>query len=231
MKTIGLVGGTGWVSTIEYYRLLNEEVGRRLGGHEAARCILDSLNFGDVMRAKEGDPEQAKVRVMIVEAAKRLARAGVDGIMLCANTMHWFAEDVERAVPLPLIHIATATGEQVLANGLRSVGLLGTLPTMERDFYRKRLEAMGIEVLVPDEDGRRFVNRAIYEELVLANFRSETKATFLEIVRALRERGAQGIVLGCTEIPLLLKQDDCDLPLFDTLGIHARAGVDFMLGD
>ena len=231
MKTLGLIGGTGWVSTIEYYRLLNEGVGRRLGGHEAARCVLFSLNFGDVMRAKEGDPEQLKVRPMIVDAATRLARVGVDGLMLCANTMHWFADDVEEAAALPLIHIATATGERIRAEGLDCVGLLGTLPTMERDFYRRRLEAMGIDVLVPDEAARQFVNRAIYEELVLASFRPETRIAFVGIVAALQKRGAQGVVLGCTEIPLLLKPSDCDLPLFDTLDIHVKAGVDFLLAE
>jgi aspartate racemase len=229
MKTLGLVGGTSWVSTLEYYRHLNEEVRRRLGGHDAARCILYSLNFGDVQRAKEGDPEQTKVREMVVDAARRLADAGADGLMLCANTMHWFAEEVERAVPLPLIHIASATGERILTEGLRSVGLLGTLQTMERDFYRKRLEAMGITVLVPETEARQFVDRAIFEELVMDRFRPETKLAFLDIIETLRRRGAQGVVLGCTEIPLLIKPADCSLPLFDTLAIHARAGVDFSL--
>jgi aspartate racemase len=230
MKTLGLIGGTGWVSTVQYYRLLNEEMNRRLGGHEAARCILFSLNFGDVMRAKEGDPEQTKVREMLVDAATRLARAGVDGLMLCANTMHWFADSVGQAVPLPLVHIGDATGTQVLAAGFRKVGLLGTLPTMERDFYRARFDAMGIETLVPDEAGRQFVNRAIYGELVLDRFLPETRSAFLEIIAGLRARGAQGVVLGCTEIPLLITQEDCALPLFDTLTIHAKAGVDFLLG-
>lgn len=230
MKTIGLIGGTGWVSTLEYYRLLNEEVRRRLGGHEAARCILYSFNFGDVMRAKEGDPDQARVRDMVVDAAGRLASAGAECLMLCANTLHWFADDVERAVPLPLVHIATAAGERILAERLDRVGLLGTLPTMERDFYRKRLEAMGIAVLVPDEGDRRFVDAAIFGELVLERFRADTRQAFLDIIERLRGKGAQGVVLGCTEIPLLLRQSGCDIPLLDTLSIHARAGVDFSLG-
>ncbi len=229
MKTIGLIGGTGWVSTLEYYRLLNEEVGRRLGGHEAARCILYSFNFGDIMRAKEGDPEQSGVREMVVDAARRLAGIGAEGLMLCANTLHWFAEDVERAVPIPLVHIASAAGARIRADGLQCVGLLGTLPTMERDFYRKRLEAMGITTLVPDEPARQFINRAIYEELVKGRFGPETRQAFLDIIETLRGRGAQGVVLGCTEIPLLVRQADCDLPLFDTLDLHARAGVDFSL--
>jgi len=230
MKTLGLIGGTGWVSTIEYYRILNEGVQRRLGGHEAARCILFSFNFGDIMRAKEGDPEESKVRDMVVDAATRLAATGVDGLMLCANTLHWFAEDVECAVPVPLVHIATATGHRILAEGLRRAGVLGTRTTMERDFYRKRLEGMGIDMLVPDEPARRFVDGAIFEELVRGRFLPETRTAFLDIIGDLRARGAQAIVLGCTEIPLLLAEADCGLPMFDTLDIHAKAGVEFLLG-
>jgi aspartate racemase len=229
MKTLGLVGGSGWVSTLEYYRLLNEEVVRRLGGHEAARCVLYSFNFGDVMRAKEGDPEQTKVRQMVVDAAIQLAGIGAEGLVLCANTFHWFAEDVERAVAVPLVHIADATADRIRAGGLGRVGLLGTLPTMERDFYRKRLDAKGIEMLVPDQAGRRFVDRTIFEELVVGSFRQETRSAYLAIVEQLRARGAEGVVLACTEIPLLLRPSDCDLPLFDTLGIHAKAAVDFAL--
>jgi aspartate racemase len=230
MKTLGLVGGTSWVSTVEYYRLLNEGVAARLGGHEAARCILYSLNFGDVMRAKEGDPEQTRVRSLVVEAARRVADAGADGVLLCANTMHWFADSVEQAVSIPLVHIATATGARIRADKLERVGLLGTRPTMERDFYRSRLAAMGITALVPDEDGRRYVDRAIYDELVKDRFLPDTRAAFLKIIDDLRSHGAQAVVLGCTEIPLLIKPDDCPLPMYDTLAIHAAAGVEFMIG-
>jgi len=230
VKTLGLVGGTGWVSTLEYYRLLNEGVRTRLGGHEAARCVVYSLNFGDVMRAKEGDPEQTKVGPMVVDAARRLASIGVDGLMLCANTLHWFADSVERDVPLPLIHSATAVARRIREQGLDRVALLGTLPTMERDFYKRRLDAAGIAVLVPDQTGRQYVHDAIHNELVLGRFLPDTRARFVEIIRCLREEGAQGVVLGCTEIPLLLREADCDVPLFDTLAIHARAGVNFLIG-
>lgn len=229
MQTLGLVGGTGWVSTLEYYRLLNEGVARRLGGHDAARCIVYSLNFGDVMRAKEGDPEQLKVRDLVIEAARRVADAGADALLLCANTLHWFADDVERAVPLPLLHIADATGLRLRGAGVSRVGLLGTRPTMERAFYRERLETHGLEVIVPDEAGRTFVHDAIYSELVLGRFLPSTREAFVGIVCDLRSRGAQGVVLGCTEIPLLLKQEDCPVPLFDTLAIHADAAVDFLV--
>jgi len=229
VKTLGLIGGSSWVSTLEYYRLLNEGVVERLGGHEAARCVLYSFNFGDIMRAKEGDPEQTNVRPLVVDAALRLASTGVDGLMLCANTLHWFADAVERAVPLPLIHIASVTAQRIRAHGLDRVALLGTLPTMERDFYKSRLNSAGIAVLVPDEAGRRFVHDAIFNELVLGRFLPETRAAFLEIIGRLHKEGAQGVVLGCTELPLLLQQEHCALPLFDTLAIHAKAGVDFLI--
>jgi aspartate racemase len=181
------------------------------------------------MRAKEAAPDQAEVRKLVVQAAGRLASTGVEGIMLCANTLHWFAEDVEKVSPVPLIHIARAAAAEVNRAGLTRVGLLGTRPTMEQDFYRKRLEEAGIEVLVPDEAARSFVDRAIFEELLKEIFREETKARFLGIVEDLRLRGAQGVVLGYTEIPLLLKPADCPLPLFDTLRIHVDAAADWAL--
>lgn len=229
MKTIGLVGGTGWVSTLEYYRLLNEEVHRRLGGYEAARCLLYSLNYADVVRVKAADPEQGGVRVMVVEAARVLSRAGAELLLLCANTLHWFAPDVERAVPTPLVHIAVATGRRIRAQALTRVGLLGTRPTMERDFYTGRLAEAGLSVLVPEVDDRAWVDAAINDELVQNVLRPETRERFLAIVDGLRQRGAQGVVLGCTEIPLLVKPGDVDLPLFDTLAIHVEAAVDLAL--
>jgi aspartate racemase len=166
---------------------------------------------------------------MVVDAAARLAAAGADGLILCANTLHWFSEAVERAVPLPLVHIATATAARIRADGLDRVGLLGTLPTMERRFFRDRLEARDIEVLVPGEAARNFVHEAIFGELVLGRFLPGTRTALVDLVHELQRRGAQGVVLGCTELPLLLRPEDCDVPLFDTLAIHAEAGVDFML--
>ena len=231
MKTIGMIGGTGWVSTLEYYRLLNEEIGRRLGGHNAARCILYSLNFADIVRLKEMDPEQQGVRQLVIETAATLAAAGAECLALCANTLHWFAADIEKAVPLPLVHIATATGEAIRNQGLAKVGLLGTRPTMEKDFYRQRLLALGIETLVPDSSDRVFVDQAVMNELIHGRFELKTRANFLEIIDSLAERGAQGIILGCTEIPLLIKQADTALPLFDTLSIHARAIAAFALAN
>lgn len=196
-RLIGLVGGTGWLSTLEYYRLINQGINRAVGGHDAARTV---------------------------------ANAGAECVLICANTLHWFAEAVADAVPVPLIHIATATAERVRAQGLRTVGLLGTLPTMERDFYTARLRAAGIETLVPEAGDRAFVDHAILHELVQEIFRDEVKARFLGIMAELGRRGAEGIVLGCTEIPLLIKPGETELPMFDTLRIHALAAVDFALG-
>jgi aspartate racemase len=229
MKTLGLVGGTGWVSTLEYYRLINEGVHRRLGGHEAARCLLYSLNFGDVMRLKAEDPEQHGVRALVVGTARILEQAGAERLVLCANTLHWFAGAVEAAVRVPLVHIARATGVRIREAGLDQVGLLGTRPTMERDFYRRHLQEAGIEVVVPGEEDRRFVHDTIHEELVKGQFLDRSRMRMLAIIEGLGRRGAQGVVLGCTEIPLLVRPDDCELPLFDTLKIHADAAVDAAL--
>ena len=229
MRIIGMIGGTGWVSTLEYYRLLNEEVNRRLGGLEAAQCILYSFNFGEVTRLKENDPEQSRVRELILRTARILAGAGAECLVLCANTLHLFAEDVERATDLPLVHIADATAKEIRQAGLDRVGLLGTRLTMEKDFYRRRLAAAGVEILVPGEAEREYIDNAIFNELVKGVFRPEVRGRFLEIMDELHRCGAQGIIMGCTEIPLLVRPEDTDLLLFDTLAIHARAVIDFAL--
>ena len=225
MRTLGLIGGTGWLSTLEYYRLINEGVNGRLGGHEAARCILYSLNFGDVMRLKENDPEQAAVCALVVRAARLLEQAGAERLVLCANTLHWFAGDVGAAVAVPLVHIASATALRVGESGLDCVGLLGTRPTMEREFYRSHLRAAGVETLVPGEEERAFIQQVIYGELLKGRFLHGSRERLLAIIEGLRRCGAQGVILGCTELPLLVRQEDCALPLFDTLRIHADAAV------
>jgi aspartate racemase len=230
VKTIGLVGGTGWVSTLEYYRLLNQLVNARLGGLEAARCLLYSFNFGDIVRLKEQASDQAAVRPVVVEAARALERAGAECLALCANTTHWFADDVAAATGIPLIHIAESTAAEVRRRGVASVGLLGTLPTMERTFYTSKLAAVGIETLVPAPEDRAFVHDAIMGELVREIFLPETRERFLRIIGDLGRRGARGVVLGCTEIPLLVRPEDSDLPLFDTLRIHCNAIVEYSLG-
>ena len=229
-RLIGLVGGTGWLSTLEYYRLINQGINRALGGHEAARCVLYSLNFGDIMRLRALDPGLGAVTGLVVDAARTVAGAGAECVVLCANTLHLFAEAVTAAVPAPVIHIATATARTIRAQGLHTAGLRGTLPTMESDFYPARLRAAGITTLVPAVDDRVFIDHAILNELVQEIFRPEVKARLLEIMVELGRRGAEGIILGCTEIPLMIGPDETALPMFDTLRIHAQAAVEFALG-
>jgi len=228
MKTIGLVGGTGWISTAEYYRIINEETNRRLGGLEFARCALYSVNFGDIHRF-EKLRETEGIFSLMLGAAKKLESVGVDCILLCANTMHMHADRVAKEISVPLIHIAKATGAQIKKGNVKTVGLLGTRPTMELDFYTKKLAEDGITALVPDKDERIFIQRTIDNELLMGKFLAESKKRFLEIIHKLRSQGAEGVVLGCTEIPLLIKQEDVDFPLFNTTVIHSLAAVDFAL--
>jgi aspartate racemase len=229
MKTIGLVGGTGWISTAEYYRIINEEINRRLGGMEFARCALFSVNFGDIQRFND-KRETEGIYAIMLDAAKNLEHIGVDCILLCANTMHMHADRIEKEISVPLIHIARATAKQIQVKGIKTVGLLGTRPTMEKDFYKQKLAEDGIAALVPEKDDRVFIQRTIDEELLKGAFLPESKKRFLDVIRALCSQGAGGVVLGCTEIPLLIKQEDIDVPLFNTTVIHSMAAVDFALG-
>jgi aspartate racemase len=230
MKTLGLIGGTGWISTVEYYRLINEEVGRRLGGLEAARLLLVSLNYGDIDRCNQrGD--RAGVFDLLQAAARVLEQGGAEGIVLCANTLHGFAADLQSRIVPPIVHIADATAAEIRRRGLARVGLLGTRATMEEGFMRERLEAAGLRVDVPAAADREFIHGAIRNELLKGIFPSATKARFLAIIDGLARGGAEGVILGCTEIPLLVKPADSPLPLFDTLVLHARAAADFALSD
>jgi aspartate racemase len=228
MKTIGLVGGTGWISTIDYYRIINQEVNRRLGGQTTGKILLFSVDFGeiDAFHAK-GDFDG--IGALLTDAAKKLESIGADCILLCANTMHMHAERVQEAVSVPLIHIVEATAKQIHAKSMKKIGLLGTKMTMEREFYRKKLNAAGIDVLVPEKEEREFIQRTINDELVKTLFLPKSKQGFLEIISQLRKQGAEGVILGCTEIPLLIKQEDTELPVFDTTRIHSLAAVDFAL--
>jgi aspartate racemase len=228
MKTIGLVGGTGWISTIDYYRIINHEVNSRRGGQSTAKILLYSVDFGeiDALHAK-GDFDG--VGALLTDASKKLVSIGADCILLCANTMHMHAERVQAAVPVPLIHIVEATAKQIRLKSMKKVGLLGTRMTMEREFYRKKLNDAGIEVLVPEKDEREFIQRTINDELVKNIFLPRSKQGFLDIIRKLQKQGAEGVILGCTEIPLLIKQEDTDLPVFDTTRIHSLAAVDLAL--
>jgi len=228
MKKIGLLGGVSWVSTLDYYRYINEGINERLGGLNFAECIIYSLNFNDVQR--HGWDNWDETFRLVSDACRRLKAAGAEAIVLCANTAHAIADRVEADVQLPLIHIAKATADEVSRNGLKKVGLLGTKFTMELPFYKDKLRGQGIECLVPQEQAvRDFIQQTVKEELGRGLVRQETKAAYIEIANQLIASGAEGIVLGCTEIPLVLSQQDVAVPVFDTVRIHAQAAVDFAL--
>jgi len=228
MKTIGMIGGTGWLSTVEYYRIINQETNKRLGGLNAAKLVLISLNYSEIDKLNKVE-DYPGVYKLVLDAALKLEQSGVDGIMLCANTSHQYVDDLEKEIRLPVIHIAEAATKEIKKKGLSKIGLLGTKLTMELDFYTKRLNEAGIESLIPDKPDREFIHSSIMNELLVEEFKTVTKEKFLKIISVLEQQGAQGIVLGCTEIPLLIKQDDTHLPVFNTLEIHAKAAVDFAL--
>jgi aspartate racemase len=228
MKKIGLVGGISWVSTLDYYRYINEGINERLGGLEFAECIIYSVNFNDVQR--HGWDNWDETFRLLSGACTHLKAAGAEAIVLCANTAHAIADELEAYIQLPLIHIATATATEVSRHGLKKVGLLGTKFTMELPFYRDKLRLQNIEALVPQDQGvRDFIQQTLKEELGRGILSPATKAAYLEVTNQLIACGAEGIVLGCTEIPLLLSQQDVAVPVFDTTRIHVRAAVDFAL--
>lgn len=229
MKTIGLVGGLSWISTQDYYRHINQITNNRLGGDEAAELILYSVNFADIKKLTLAGDWYGITRI-ITKAALTLQNAGADCIMLGANTMHKIADEVQAALDIPLIHIAEATARAIQQKELNKVALLGTQYTMRLDFYKNKLQAAGIETMIPDDDGIDVVNTAIYEEMGKGIFLPKTKQRFIDIIEQLAANGAQGVILGCTEIPMLLKQEDVSIPIFDTAFIHSEAAVDFALG-
>ena len=229
MKTIGLVGGLSWESSKEYYRIINETVNERLGGLHSAKCMLHSLDFAEIRKIQQtkGYDEVTKI---LIDAAQRLEAAGADIVVICANTMHKFVPEIQRRIHVPILHIADATADKILEKGLKKVGLLGTKMTMEEDFYKGRIrERFGIEVLVPDKDERDFIERVIFDELCVGKMNASSKERFKQIIGKLVENGAEGIILGCTEIPLLIKQEDVNVPVFDTTEIHAKGAVEFAL--
>lgn len=228
MKTIGLIGGTGWVSTLEYYKLINKGINQKLGGQNSARCILYSVNYADVDECNRNDDHEGVYKI-VLQAAKTLKNANVDFLVLCANTLHQYVDRLINELGLPIVHIADATAEEIKKNNISSIGLLGTKFTMEMDFYTKRLINAGIKSFVPEKEDRLFIHNSIMNELLKEEFKPETKQKFLDIINELDHKGAEGIVLGCTEIPLLIKQEDIPLPVFNTLKIHADAIVDFAL--
>lgn len=225
MKTIGLLGGMSWESTVPYYQTINRVVGERLGGLHSARLVLHSVDFHEIEQLQTSGRWSEAAEILIA-AARGLEKAGASFLVLCTNTMHKVAPEIERAVRLPLLHIADATGERVKAAGSSRVGLLGTRFTMDDDFYRSRLESRyGLEVLVPDAEHRATVHRIIYEELCRGRVLESSRARYRQVVGELVERQAQAIILGCTEIGLLLRPEDAAVPLFDTTLIHAEAAA------
>jgi aspartate racemase len=229
MKLMGLIGGTGWPSTLEYYRKINEGVNRKLGGLNFAKCILYSFNYAEIDELnKKNDLEELYNKVLY--ATEALEVAGAEGIILCANTLHIFADRLQAELDVPLIHIADATADAILHTGTRNVALLGTRITMEMDFYKDKLLQRGIHVIIPEAEERGFIHSTIMDELVKSVFLSSTRDRYKNIMQNLVNRGAQGIILGCTEIPLLISPEDSPVPLFNTLDIHSNAAVDFMVG-
>jgi len=229
VKTLGLLGGMTWHSTVDYYRLINQGVQKRLGGSHSAHLLLLSIDFVPVEELQERGDWAGMGRLM-AGWAKQLEGAGAEGLVICTNTMHRLAGDVEKAISIPLIHIADATAAAVKKAGMGTVGLLGTRYTMELEFYRGRLEKEhGLKVLIPDEPGRTAVHEIIYRELAYGTIRDESRAAYVKVIEDLVRRGAQGVILGCTEIPLLIKEKDSPVPVFDTTALHAAAAVDFAL--
>ncbi len=228
MKTIGLIGGTGWTSTIEYYRIINQGTNKRLGGLNSAKCIIHSFNYAEINALNKKDDHNG-IFQLVLNAAEKLKNVSADLIVLCANTLHQYVDELEKLIDLPIVHIADATAKEIKKQNLTTIGLLGTRFTMEMDFYTKRLKAAGIKSLVPQKPEREFIHKAIMDELLKEELKRDTKESFLKIIDELNSAGAQGIVLGCTEIPLLINQDDTHLPVFNTLEIHAKAAVDFAL--
>jgi len=231
MKTIGLLGGMSWESSVEYYRIINEAARERLGGLHSAQCLLWSFDFAEIEALQmAGDWDTASLR--LIEAARQLERGGAGCIVICTNTMHKMADAVQAAVDIPLLHIADTTAEKICADGLRTVGLLGTRFTMEQDFYKGRLtDQYGLDVRVPDAARREVVHRAIYDELCLGVVRDQSRAAYLNIMDDLAQQGAQGIILGCTEITLLIQAEHTPLRLYDTTRLHALAAVEWALGN
>ncbi|TSD66642.1 aspartate/glutamate racemase family protein [Inquilinus sp. KBS0705] len=228
MKTLGLLGGTSWVSTLDYYRFINQGINDKLGGVNAARLILHSFNYDDINQNHATD-NWAKTTQMMVDAGINLRNSGAECILLCANTLHLIADEVEQKVGLPLINIAAETAKVINSQGLKKVGLLGTRFTMERDFFINKLNAAGIQAITPDKNDRDFIHQTLVEELGKGIIKPETKQRYLQIIDVLKQQGAEGIILGCTEIPLLIKPDDTDIVQFDTTRIHSDAAITFAL--
>ncbi|WP_300675300.1 aspartate/glutamate racemase family protein [Desulfoluna sp.] len=229
MKTIGMLGGMSWESTASYYKAINEGVRQRLGGLHSAKICLYSVDFEDVERLQSAGDWGAAAD-LLADAAAAVQAGGADFFMICTNTMHKVAPEIEKRLSIPLLHIADATAEALVSNGVTRVGLLGTRFTMEEDFYRGRLqEKYGLEVMIPDADAREDVHTTIYSELCLGQVKESSRLRFLEVIQSLKNRGAEAVILGCTEIASLVRQSDTSVPLYDTTGIHAARAVAYAI--
>lgn len=221
MKTIGIIGGMSWESTVTYYQIINETVKKELGGFHSAKILLYSVDFDEIEKYQaSGDWE--KSGEVLADVAARLEQAGADYIVIATNTMHKVIPQMKKRISIPIIHIAEATADKLKENGISTVGLLGTKYTMKQDFYKEKLIEAGLKVLIPNDEDVEKVNDVIYNELCLGNIRQESKEKYIEIINKMAAEGAQGVILGCTEIGLLIKQEDVDIPVFDTTLIHAE---------
>ncbi|ACK98266.1 MULTISPECIES: aspartate/glutamate racemase family protein [Bacillus cereus group] len=224
MKTIGLIGGMSWESTSEYYRIINEEIKERLGGLHSAKCLINSVDFEEIERCQSsGDWDGAGE--ILGNAAYSLQKGGADFIIICTNTMHKVVGKIKAKIDIPVLHVADATAKAIKRKDIQKVGLLGTTYTMEQDFYKSRIEENNIKVIVPSEKNRKEINKVIYTELCLGKIVSQSREYYKRVIEELVQKGAQGIILGCTEIGLLIKQEDVSVPIFDTTHIHAIEAV------
>ena len=231
MKTIGMIGGMSWESSIEYYRIVNQTVREKLGGLHSAKSIMYSVEFAEIEALQHQNRWDELAKIMI-EAARSLERGGADFVIICTNTMHKLYDEVQNNIKIPMLNIADATAEKIKADGIDKIALLGTRFTMEEDFYKGRLvDRYGLDVIIPAEKEMEIVHRVIYDELCAGIINSDSQQKYAEIIKGLVAEGAAGVILGCTEIGLLVKQEDSPVPLFDTTEIHARAAVDYALAD
>ncbi|MDF2541293.1 MAG: aspartate/glutamate racemase family protein [Herbinix sp.] len=228
MKTIGMIGGMSWESTVTYYKIINQVTKEALGGLHSAQCLLYSVDFYDIAECQSAG-DWTRSADMLAKVAQGLEKAGANFIIICTNTMHKVADDIQRRISVPILHIAEVTADVLLNQGLKKVALLGTKYTMEEDFYKQKLIDRGLDVIVPDKKGRELINHTIYHELCLGEIKETSKRDFINIMNQLGQLGAQGIILGCTEIGLLVQQEDIKIPLFDTTVIHATKAAELAI--
>ncbi len=229
MKTIGLIGGMSWESSIVYYKLINKRINELLGGFHSCKSIMYSVNFAEIEKLQHED-KWADLDTIMADSAKKLENAGADILVLCTNTMHLCSKAIKEKISIPFLHIAEATGEEIMNRNLQKVGLLGTRFTMEKDFYIEVLtDKFGIEVIIPNEQEIEKVHKVIYDELVHGQIKEESRETYKTIIDNLKKKGAEGVILGCTEIPLLISDSDVNIPIFDTTRLHAEKAVEWIL--